>query len=90
LFYKFDLIGIGKLDVTVGNKTAIKNSEIIGYFARIPEVACFCLLVKLWAKNNSVINAKTPMKGLSSYGVILMCLYYLMETKQIDFLYFEG
>jgi hypothetical protein len=26
------------------------------------------------------------MWGLSSYGVILMCLYYLMETGQINFL----
>jgi DNA polymerase sigma len=66
------------MDVTVGNKSAIKNSEMVSHFARIPEITCFCLLVKLWAKSNQVINAKSPMKGLSSYGVILMCLYYLM------------
>lgn len=51
---------------------------MISYFARIPEITCFCLLVKLWAKTNKIINAQTPMKGLSSYGVVLMCLYYLM------------
>lgn len=59
---------------------------MISYFARIPEVALFCILVKQWAKTNNIINAQTPMKGLSSYGVVLMCLYFLMDSGQIAFL----
>lgn len=82
----FKLDCLDKMDITIGNKSAIKNSEMISYFARIPEITCFCLLVKLWAKSNNVINVQAPMQGLSSYGLILMCLYYLMETSQIGFL----
>ena len=82
----FQLRGIDKLDITVGNQTAIKNSDLISLFAHQPEITLFCLLVKLWAKNNSVINTKNPMQGFSSYATVMMCLYYLMETSQIDFL----
>jgi DNA polymerase sigma len=49
-------------------------------------IAAFCLLIKLWAKRTGIINTQYPMKGLSSYGVALMSLYYLMETKQINFI----
>ena len=40
----------------------------------------FVLLVKLWAKKNNIINSASPKDGLSGYGVVLMCLYYLMES----------
>lgn len=46
----------------------------------------FCVLVKMWAKNVNLINASHPMHGLSAYGLVLMSLYYLMSTTQIDFL----
>lgn len=44
------------------------------------------MLVKLWAKNVDVINSVSPMQGLSSYGLMLMSLFYLMSTQQIEFL----
>lgn len=63
---------------------------MISYFAKNERITLFCILVKLWAKANNIINSKAPMKGLSGYGVILMCLYYLMDSNQIDFISFEG
>lgn len=51
-----------------------------------PSIAAFCLLIKLWAKRTGIINTAYPMKGLSSYGIALMSLYYLMESKQINFI----
>lgn len=51
-----------------------------------PSIATFCLLIKLWAKRTGIINTAYPMKGLSSYGIALMSLYYLMESKQINFI----
>ena len=83
---QFRIKNIDKIDITAGNETAVINSEIISNFAKIPEIHLFCMLVKLWAKNRSVINKFNPMMGLSSYGIILMCLYFLMETNQIKFL----
>jgi DNA polymerase sigma len=51
-----------------------------------PSIAAFCMLIKLWAKRVNIINSQHPMKGLSSYGIALMSLYYLMESKQINFI----
>jgi len=59
---------------------------MFSYFAQKEEILLFCLLVKLWAKSNNIINSATPMQGLSGYGVILMCIFYLMKTNQLDFL----
>ena len=36
-----------------------------------------------------IINERNPMAGLSSYAVILMAIYYLMETQQINFINFD-
>jgi DNA polymerase sigma len=41
--------------------------------------------VKLWAKRKTLINAKMPTDGLSSYGVILMALFYLIKTDQAPY-----
>jgi DNA polymerase sigma len=72
--------------VTVGNVTAAINSELIQHYGKVPEIQLFILLVKLWAKKCNVINAHRPIDGLSGYAVVMMCLYYLMDTKQIKFL----
>ena len=47
------------------------------------EYSYFVLLVKLWAKKSDIISSASPKDGLSGYGVVLMCLFYLMETNQI-------
>jgi DNA polymerase sigma len=75
-----------KVDVTASNDTAIINSEFLSHFSKIREVGLLCILIKMWAKNRNVIKKISPMKGLSAYGVIMMCLFFLMETKQINFL----
>jgi DNA polymerase sigma len=71
-------ISIEKIDITACNDTAAINSEFLSHYAKIPEICLFCLLVKLWAKTTNVINRYNPTEGLTSYGVILMCLYFLM------------
>lgn len=46
----------------------------------------FCNLIKYWAVSRTLINMERKIEGLSSYGVLLMCLYYLMVTGQMPFL----
>lgn len=85
-FAKAFSLNLKKIDVTACNDYAAINSEFLSHFAQVPEINLFCLLVKLWAKRTNVIKRRAPIRGLSSYGVVLMCLYYLMETGQINFL----
>lgn len=82
----YQISNIDKIDITAGNDTAVINSQIISQYAKKEEIHIFCLLIKIWAKSCNLINKFQPMMGLSSYGVILMSLYFLMETKQIPFL----
>lgn len=83
-YYKIS--NVAKIDITVDNKNSIINSEFLAKFAEKDEILMFCILVKRWAKNASIINATHPMQGLSGYGLMLMCIFFLMFTKQIDFL----
>jgi DNA polymerase sigma len=53
-YYKIPMLS--KIDMTVDNKNAIVNSELIAKFAEKRELLSFCILVKLWAKNNNIIN----------------------------------
>jgi DNA polymerase sigma len=66
--------------------SAVMNSDLLLHYAKVPQIYEFCILIKLWAKRQNVINLQHPMKGLSSYMIILMCIYYLMDSGQIDFL----
>jgi DNA polymerase sigma len=50
----------------------------------------FCNIIKYWACQKTLINQEKKMMGLSSYGLILMCLYYLMVTEQIPYLKLSG
>ena len=77
---------MSKVDITIGNESGAKNSLLISKFMSEHSIAAFCLLIKLWAKKTNIINTAYPMKGLSSYGIALMSLYYLMESKQINFI----
>ena len=80
---KYNIRGMEKIDITVGNTCAVRNSEIISAYADNYDIACFTLLVKKCAKRNLVINSKEPMKGLSAYGVVLMSIFFLIESGQI-------
>lgn len=87
-FYDIFNIDIDKIDLTTSNNTAVINSQFLSHFSNIKEIGQLCILVKIWAKKWNVINKKYPMRGLSAYGVIMMCLYYLMKTGQVNFLEF--
>ena len=59
---------------------------MLALYAEDEYVLKFCNLIKYWAVNRGLINMYRKMDGLSSYGVLLMCIYYLMVTKQLPFL----
>lgn len=74
------------MDVIINNYEGIENSNLLALYAEDEYLLKYCNLIKYWAVSRNLINLERKMEGLSSYGVILMCLYYLMVTKQIPYL----
>lgn len=56
------------------------NSRLLKVYSEYhPGVRALGVLLKLWAKNTNLIDKDK----MSSYGVILMMLYYLIRVKEI-------
>ena len=73
---------VTSLDFVANNEPGVKNSEFLNNFARNRDIKNLGLLLKMWGKKTKLID---PYR-LSSYGLLLMLMYFLMDTKKIDFI----
>lgn len=65
----------------MNNPQGVKNSKFLKKFARVKDIRNLGILLKMWGKKHALID---PFK-LSSYGLLLMLIFFLMKTKKIDF-----
>ncbi|KAI6232963.1 hypothetical protein M3Y99_00956500 [Aphelenchoides fujianensis] len=69
-----------QVDLNVNNEAGIRNSILLHYYARIDDrLPAMCLLIKKWAKQQSIADAM--MGTLNSYSLILLCIHYLQHVK---------
>ena len=69
------------MDIVVNNQNGVNNSKMLALYAENITIRNTAILLKRWAKINNLID-KTK---LSSYGLTLMLLYFLMSTGVLDF-----
>lgn len=74
------------MDIVINNREGVENSVLLAEYAENIELLKLGNLVKYWANRTTLINQVQKIQGLSSYGVLLMVLYFLMVDKQIPFL----
>ena len=65
----------------VNNQPGVLNSIFLEKFSQNTTIRRLGILLKKWARQEELIDKKK----LSSYGVILMMIYYLMRTGNLDF-----
>lgn len=70
------------MDIVVNNKCGLFNSRMLETFAQNIKIRNIGILLKKWAKKNHLID-KTK---LSSYGLTLMMLYFMMSVGLLDFI----
>ncbi|BEJ14614.1 hypothetical protein CspHIS471_0403810 [Cutaneotrichosporon sp. HIS471] len=69
-------------DIGIENRLAIENTRLLLTYATIDpaRVRTLVLFLKVWAKRRRI---NSPYRGtLSSYGITLMVLYFLVHVKQ--------
>ena len=67
-----------KIDVTLNNQLAVRNSLLIRRYVEMCEnVKTLLLLVKLWSKENGIVLNGTRNGYLSSYAYVLTVLVFL-------------
>lgn len=69
----------------MNSPNGVENSKVVEMYSKSEYIIKFSNLVKLWAKRKNLINAKMPIDGFSSYGIVLMALFYLIKTDQAPF-----
>lgn len=80
---KFDNCNtLNNMDIVINNNHGVNNSRLLGVFADNRLIRNLGLLVKKWAKKNKLIG----IQELSSYGIILMLLYFMMAEGLLEFL----
>lgn len=72
---------VNHIDIVVNNIHGVKNSMLLAIYSENKFFRNCALLLKLWAKKNKLIS---PQK-LSSYGLTLTLLYYLMWRRILTF-----
>ena len=80
-----ELYILKSIDIIIDTRSGIENSKILAMYSQSLYILKFGNLVKFWAKKKNIINAKKPTEGLSSYGVLLMALFYLIKSKQAPY-----
>lgn len=69
------------IDLSLNNKLGIRNTEFLASCSKIPLVHQLGILFKHWAKVCGF--AEVVKGGISSYGIIILLLYFLKTTKQL-------
>lgn len=67
-------------NLTFDCKTGVEISKYLKLYFKSRYIIKLCNLIQLWAIRKTIINIKVPSEGLSSYGVIMMVLFYLVKT----------
>lgn len=67
-----------KIDIIVNNILGIINSKFLSVYASVKWIKTLGLLVKIWGKNQGLISKNY----ISSYGMILMLIHYLIKFKK--------
>jgi len=68
-----------EVDLNVNNLAGVYNSYLLHYYSRIDDrFPALCLLVKHWAKKNSIGDAMNGM--LNSYSIILLVIHFLQSA----------
>lgn len=62
----------------MNNILGIINSKFLSVYASVKWIKNLGLLVKLWGKNQGLISKNY----ISSYGMILMLIHYLIKSKK--------
>lgn len=73
---------LNNMDIVINNNHGVNNSRLLGMFGENRIIRNLGILVKKWAKKNKLIG----IQELSSYGVILMLLYFMMAEGLLEFL----
>ena len=73
------------IDLTINIPNAVKNSKVLELYNQSDYIIKFCNLIKFWAIKKTLINTKIPTDGFSSYGVVLMTLFYLIKAHQAPY-----
>ena len=69
------------MDIVVNNHNGVLNSSMLEVYSENKKLRNLGVILKLWGKKNKLID---PQK-LSSYGLILMLLYFLMSSGYLRF-----
>ena len=72
-----------KIDLSYNNNKAVKNTEFLKKCSKIPLLYQLGMTFKHWSKTcgfGEVVNG-----GISSYGIIIMTLFYLKKIDQVSF-----
>ena len=70
------------IDITVNNHEGVMNSEMLALYTAHPHILKLCLLAKKWAVSNHLVAKEPPFDKLSTYGVVLMAIFYLIKSEQ--------
>ena len=73
------------MDIVVNNHCGVLNSSMLEAYSENKKLRNLGVILKLWGKKNKLID---PQK-LSSYGLILMLLYFLMSSGYLRFPTYE-
>lgn len=69
-----------QFDIIVNNILGVINSKFLSIYGSIPWIRNLGMLVKLWAKNNDMIEETK----FSSYSMNILMLHFLIETRKIN------
>ena len=69
------------MDIVINNHSGVLNSSMLEAYSENKKLRNLGVILKLWGKRNKIID---PQK-LSSYGLILMLLYFLMSSGYLRF-----
>ena len=70
------------VDLSFGNLLAVHNTRLLETYAQLhPAIRPFVFAVKAWAKARGVVGA--DRHNLSSYGLVLMALFYLQVEARL-------
>ncbi|PPQ77890.1 hypothetical protein CVT25_015377 [Psilocybe cyanescens] len=71
-------------DIGFENRLALENTRLLMCYAMIDptRVRTMVLFLKVWSKRRQVLKINSPYKGtLSSYGYVLLVIYFLVHVK---------
>jgi len=69
----------------VNSILGVVNSNFLNVYSQIPWVKHLAILIKYWGKGDS--HRVIDKHLLSSYGIVLMLLHFLIKKKKVNLIY---